>query len=72
MTAVDCPAGTPTETVALKVVLWPTPTDALVGERLTEIGTGSVDTVTVARALFEGSATTVATTWKVPAVDGAV
>ena len=71
VTAVDCPAWTP-ETVALKFALWPVPMAAVVGEMLTEIGGGAGWTVTVAPALFEGSAALVATTWKVPGAQGAV
>ena len=70
VTAVDWPPLVP-ETVAEKLMVPPVVTLALAGVTLTEIWAAAV-TVTVAVAVFDGSATLVATTWNVPAEPGAV
>jgi hypothetical protein len=59
-------------TVARNVYVWQASTEAVVGEsEMATLGGGAV-TVTVARSLFVGSASLLATTWYVPAVDAAV
>ena len=70
VTAPDCPLTVPV-TVAVKDMVPPGLTEALAGDTETLI-TGGAVTVTVATADRVGSATLVATTWKVPAVPGAV
>jgi len=69
VTPVDCPTAVPL-TAAVKLTTPFGTVDAALGEMMTEI-TG-VATVTVAVAVFEGSATLVATTWYVPSMAGAV
>ena len=58
-------------TVATNAAAPPTRTVAVPGETET-VTTGVVVTEMVAMAVFEGSATLVATTWKVPVLPGAV
>ena len=58
-------------TAAVKVSEPPVVVEALVGTMLTAT-TGAEPTTTVAESLREGSATLVATTWKVPVALGAV
>ncbi len=70
VTAVDWPAAAPV-TVAVNVTDPATVVEAGLGEIETTMA-GVVVTVTVARSLFEVSATLVATTWNVPATPGAV
>jgi len=69
VTAVDWPAVVPV-TVALNVSEPPVVVDALDGTMLTAT-TGAAPTTTVAVSDREGSATLVATTWKVPVAAGA-
>ena len=69
MTAVDWPLTVPV-TVAVKETVPRACTDVLAGDTETLI-TGAL-TVTVALPAREGSAMLLATTWKVPAIPGAV
>ena len=57
-------------TVAVKVSAPPVVVEALDGTMLTAM-TGAAPTTTVAVSVCEGSATLVATTWKVPVALGA-
>jgi len=66
---VDWPVVVPV-TVALKASVPPTRVVAVPGE-IETVTEGVAVTKTVAVAPFEGSATLVATTWKVPFVPGA-
>ena len=68
-TAMDCPVVVPV-TVAVKAAVPPTRIVAAPGEIETAT-TGVAVTETLAVAVFEGSATVVATTWNVPVVAGA-
>ena len=68
VTAVDWPAVVPV-TVAVKAMVPPTTVLAGSGE-IETVMTGVAVTVTVAVALFEGSATLFATTWNVPWLRG--
>ena len=70
VTAVDWPAVVPV-TVAVNVAVPPTRTVAVPGDRDTAT-TGVLVTEMVAVALFDGSATLVATTWNVPTLPGAL
>ena len=69
MTAVDWPLVVPL-TVALNCRVPPVVVEALAGEMET-VTTGVAVTATVATSWAEGSATLVATTWKVPVLAGA-
>ena len=70
VTAVDCPLEVPL-TVAVKATAPSVTVATVAGATDTEM-LGVWVTVTVAWALFEGSAALVATTWKVPGAPGAV
>jgi hypothetical protein len=71
VTPVDCVPVVPL-TVAVKDCTTEGSNETLVGEIETETAPTDCVTVTVADAVFEVSATLVATTWKVPADEAAV
>src|SRR6201989_767925 len=71
VTAVDWPGLVPV-TVAENERAPLTVVDAEAGETVTEMFAGGAETVTVACPDFDGSATLVATMWKVPVFAGAV